>query len=273
VIDNCQNAIHGALETHFAKPIRHIHIKVYGRKHAKYPFPTDENRENTQRTRSFLFLAIAALCARRCKFNRVVYMAENGQFAIHLPLTAARVGPFSTHTADPKFVKIMEGVLKILLNNPSFEITNPFVFLTKAEVFGVLPAPLKKAAEASASCWMISRTPGNKHCGYCIPCISRRIAIEYNDLYFKEYHVDIFKTDVTKLADTDDKKRNLVDYLEFILRFSGVTDGNRHLLFTQFPELYSMGSGVDQVIEMYKRVAHQSFEVLKRYPKVQKLFA
>lgn len=273
VIDNCQNAIHSVLEGHFTKSIRHLHIKVYGRNHPGFPFPKDENRENTQRTRSFLFLAIAALCARRCKFNRVVYMAENGQFAIHLPLTAARVGPFSTHTADPKFVLLMERIFKILLSNQTFEITNPFLYLTKAEVFGVMPAPLMKAAEASASCWMISRTPGNKHCGYCIPCISRRIAIEYNNLKFKEYNVDLFKTDVTKLDDTDDRKRNLVDYLEFISRFFGVTDGNRQILFRRFPELYNTGSDVDKVIKMYERVAVQSLEVLSKYPKVKKLLA
>jgi hypothetical protein len=200
-------------------------------------------------------------------------MAENGQFAIHLPLTSARAGAFSTHTADPRFVTLMESIFKTLLSNPGFELINPFLFLTKAEVFGSMPGPLRKAAIVSASCWMISRIPGNKHCGYCIPCISRRIAIEFHNLKFKEYHIDIFKSAITKLDDADDKKRNLTDYLEFITRFSDVTDANRHRLFAQFPELYYTGVESSKVIELYERVARQSLEVINKYPKVKKLLA
>jgi hypothetical protein len=84
VVDTCQKNVHAALEKHFKSSIRHIHVKVYGRKHGKFEFP--EERENTQRTRSFLYLTLAALIARRCGFNNVLFMAENGQFAIHLPL-------------------------------------------------------------------------------------------------------------------------------------------------------------------------------------------
>lgn len=56
----------------------------------------------------------------------------------------------------------------------------------------------------------------NKHCGYCVPCISRRIALEYNGISFDEYETDLFDTDVSKLEDTNDRRRNLTDYLEFI---------------------------------------------------------
>jgi len=271
VIDAAQKAVHAELEKHFGRTVRQVHIKVYGRNQPKFSFPTDTRRENTQRTRSFLFLMIAALSARRCRFNKIVYMAENGQFAIHLPLTAARVGPFSTHTADPDFVRIMEGLFKVLLSNPDFEISNPFLYRTKAEVFAVMPVPLQEAARVSASCWMISRMPEHKHCGYCIPCISRRIAIEYNKLSFSEYFVDVFTMDLSGLDDTDDKRRNLVDYLEFITRFSNVTDATKPALFRRFPELYNMGAKADEVIDLYSRVAAQSLQVLNNYPQVKKL--
>jgi 7-cyano-7-deazaguanine synthase in queuosine biosynthesis len=175
VIDTCQRNVHAALEKHFKQTIKHIHIKVYGRKHGSFEFP--EERENTQRTRSFLFLTLAALATRRSGFNKVLYMAENGQFAIHLPLNQARVGPFSTHTADPHFVKDAQEIFQTLLSNPSFEILNPFLYKTKAEVFSVLPKLLQKEVHHSASCWKISHVPGHQHCGFCIPCISRRIEL------------------------------------------------------------------------------------------------
>src|SRR5262249_32520938 len=63
----------------------------------------DHDQENSQRTRSFLFLILAALAARRRAHGRLVWLAENGHMAIHLPLVPARVGAFSTHTANPEF--------------------------------------------------------------------------------------------------------------------------------------------------------------------------
>jgi 7-cyano-7-deazaguanine synthase in queuosine biosynthesis len=271
VIDACQNNIHAAIESFYKIKIKHVHIKVFGRNHKTYAFPTDQSRENTQRTRSFLFLCLAALVTRRSGFNKILFMAENGQFAIHLPLNSARVGPFSTHTADPEFVIEMESIFKVLLTNPDFIIKNPFLFKTKAEVFSLLPTKLKKEAHISASCWMISRMPENKHCGYCIPCISRRIAIEYNNIEFKEYFVDIFRADINLLDENDDKKRNLIDYLEFILKFKDISEAKKIQIISDFPELINPSFNVDEAMQLYKRVSDQSFEVFKKYPKVQKL--
>jgi len=268
VIDECQNNVHSLLEEYYSKSIKHVHVKVFGRNQGNYKFPTD--RENTQRTRSFLFLCLAAIVTRRNKFNKVLYMAENGQFAIHLPLNQSRIGPFSTHTADPQFVDLTKELLQKLMRNPKFDIINPFLYKTKAEVFAQLPKELKDQAYLSATCWMISRIPDNKHCGFCIPCISRRISLEYNKIFFNEYANDIFNIDLNKLNDTDDKKRNLIDYLEFILKFKDISDSNKIELLTEFPELYNSSFNTDEAIKMYKRISNQSFEVLKNYPKIQK---
>jgi 7-cyano-7-deazaguanine synthase in queuosine biosynthesis len=269
VIDNCQRNIHSVLEKHFKQTIKHIHIKVYGRKQGAYDFP--EERENTQRTRSFLFLTLAALITRRSGFSKVLYMAENGQFAIHLPLNQSRVGPFSTHTADPHFVSDAQEIFRMLLTNPTFQIVNPFLYKTKAEVFAVLPKALQKEVHHSASCWKISHVPGNKHCGFCVPCISRRIAIEYNGISFSEYQHDIFNTDLNTLSDDDDKKRNLIDYLEFVSKFKKVTKANRNDLLNEFPELYNPSFDTDSALNLFNRVSTQSFEVFKNYPQVLKI--
>src|SRR5215213_3489326 len=77
-VDDSQRNVHKALEEHYKKSIKHIHLKVYGRNKGEYKFP--EERENTQRTRSFMFLSLAALVTRRSGFNKILFMAENGQF-------------------------------------------------------------------------------------------------------------------------------------------------------------------------------------------------
>lgn len=268
-VDKCQNNVHSLLENYFSKKIKHVHVKVYGRNQGNYNFPTE--RENTQRTRSFLFLCLAAIVSRRSNFNKVLYMAENGQFAIHLPLNQSRIGPFSTHTADPQFVQITNDLLKTLLRNPKFDIINPYLYKTKAEVFDILPEVLKKKSNLSASCWMISRIPDNKHCGYCVPCISRRISLEYNNIEFDEYALDIFKTDLNNLSDTDDKRRNIVDYLEFVLKFKDLTDAKKTDLLLEFPELYNSSFNTEYAIEMYGRVSAQSITVFQKYPNILKL--
>lgn len=268
VVDKSQNNVHKAVQDFYKTTIRHVHIKVYGRKSRGFSFPDGDKRENTQRTRSFLFLSLAALTTRRCGFIKVLYMAENGQFAIHLPLNSARVGPFSTHTADPNFVTHAQEIFRTVLSNSKFEISNPFLYKTKAEVFAVMPKKLQKEVHNSASCWMISHVPQEKHCGICIPCISRRIAIEYNGQKVNEYHFDIFTTDINTLADDNTGKRNLIDYLEFITRFKKVTYQNKDELICEFPELINPSIDKDQALKLYERVSQQSFKVFQNYPKV-----
>ncbi len=268
VVDKSQRKVHKALEDFYKTKVKHIHIKVYARKSASHKFPEPNNRENTQRTRSFLFLSLAALITKRSGFNKVLYMAENGQFAIHLPLNSARVGPFSTHTADPNFVTTAQEIFRTVLSNPDFEISNPFLYKTKAEVFAVMPKKLQQQVHNSASCWMISHVPGEKHCGICIPCISRRIALEYNGLKVKEYHNDIFMADIASLADDDTGKRNMIDYLEFITKFKKVTPQNKEELICDFPELINPAIDEDKAMKLYERVSQQSFKVFQNYPKV-----
>ncbi|MEQ1763729.1 MAG: 7-cyano-7-deazaguanine synthase [Pyrinomonadaceae bacterium] len=267
IVDACQTSVHKSLQDFYGRTIRHLHLKVFARNKGRFTFP--DERENSQRTRSFLFLCLAALVTRRCGFNKVLFMAENGQFAIHLPLNQARVGPFSTHTADPAFLKNAEEIFKTLLTNDSFQISNPFLYLTKGEVFALLPDPLRLEAQKSASCWMISRVPGNRHCGICIPCISRRIAIEFNSLEFDEYDFDLFRADLDSLSNDNTGKRNLADYLEFISKFLNLNDANRIELTLEFCELITTAFETDRALELYSRVAEQSREVFKKYPHVE----
>ena len=66
-------------------------------------FPGDEQ---SQRSRSFLFASTAALVAMAIGFEDV-YVNENGIMAVHVPLTAARLGSFSTRTATPRVLDQM----------------------------------------------------------------------------------------------------------------------------------------------------------------------
>jgi len=227
--------------------------------------------ENSQRTRSFLFLILGSLCARRAGHDQILYLAENGQMAIHLPLTQGRIGSFSTHTAHPDFLSAMEGFLRSSMAIP-FRITNPYVYKTKAEVIQSVVTTLPSSLPISNSCWRNARLPvGITHCGECVPCFVRRIAIEF---WIQPdptaYGDDSWLDGTLDLPPDNAARRNMADLTEFIVRME--TMSNEEVM-SEWPELYSSNLDPLQVISMYRRFAVEARTVLHRYPDLQLLLS
>src|SRR5262249_36814941 len=135
-------------------------LKKLGRNVEHHPFfvssrdtpVSDHDVETSQRTRSFLFLILAALVARRTGRREILYMAENGQMAIHLPLTEARLGAFSTHTAHPEVLLAMQRFLCTALQY-ALVIKNPYVERTKSEVVKLVGNSYPELIPQTSSCW------------------------------------------------------------------------------------------------------------------------
>lgn len=232
-------------------------------------FPSDKNREDTQRTRSFMFLSLAGVVARRLGLHDLVMIAENGQMAIHLPLSAGRISAFSTHTAHPEFVSLMSEILSSILSY-AIKIENPFLYMTKAEVVKLIIHKHKDVIEKTVSCWRASRVSSRyQHCGVCVPCLVRRIAIEVNSVNLQEYQTDLLKTDVINLDPDNNGKRNLVELCEFITIFH--EESSLAKLQEKFPELVTDYFDSSRTIDMYCRFANEATNVLLKYPGVKKL--
>lgn len=227
------------------------------------PSDLEHDVENTQRTRSFVFLVLGAIVARRTGKHDLVYLAENGQMAIHLPLTAARIGAFSTHTAHPDVLVAMERFLGTALVVP-LRLINPYVLKTKREVIEVVQRLLPEAIPLASSCWRNAHLPaGATHCGACVPCYVRRIAIEHSGPDTTRYARDLWAEDIAKLSPDDDGRRNFADLAEFVMRFETATNEE---LISEFPELISDSFDAFEVIQMYRRFAGEARAVLGRYP-------
>lgn len=269
VTSGAQETLYEAIKDFYANNvINRSEYRVNGRKRPGLPFP--EEREDSQRTRSFLFLSLAALTARRVGYQKIISISENGQFAIHLPLTPARVGPFSTHTADPKFVAIAEDIFKLLLQINTLTIENPFLYFTKSEIMTFLPKELNEIIEKSISCWKASRIEKN-HCGECIPCFTRRVALEHNGIKLPEYGIDLFNLDIESLPAENEGKRNLGDFLTFICLFNTIYKKDKQQLLYHFPELINDSFDFGAACDMYFRMTEQAIKVLSTYPNVKKL--
>jgi 7-cyano-7-deazaguanine synthase in queuosine biosynthesis len=219
--------------------------------------------ENSQRTRSFLFLILAAITAQRLGRRRIVMIAENGQMAIHLPLSSARMAAFSTHTAHPD-VLVQMGLFLSGVFGTEFSIENPYVQKTKKEVIQPIVDFAPETLEISNSCWKNSRVgSGATHCGECIPCFIRRIAIESYLTDTTKYGRDIFSMNFAGLAADDEGRRNLADLAEFTLKFERLTSQE---LYDEWPELFSPNIDAPATIAMYQRAASETRAILSNYP-------
>lgn len=225
--------------------------------------------EPSQRTRSFVFLVVGALVARRLGSNELLLMAENGQMAIHLPLSSARTSAFSTHTADPEVLRLCEEFLTELLG-VKLKIDNPFLYSTKAEVVKRTCQHFFPSLTISTSCWKNARAMkfGARHCGECVPCLIRHIAISTHCSDPTVYARQLLAEPIRQLPESDDGRRNLVDLCEFIYRFSSMTDED---LLSEFPELYSEDISASAAIEMYRRFSVEAKAILSKAPNVASL--
>ncbi|MBK8482444.1 MAG: hypothetical protein IPL40_14975 [Proteobacteria bacterium] len=131
-------------------------------------------QERTQRSRSFLYAAMAGAVAHLIGRERVL-LFENGVIGLNLPISRQVVGATATRTAHPKvlwgFSRILEAVAGRRLT-----IENPFVLKTRAEVMERLAASgAAGLIRHSVSCAHVSaRTNMHPHCGACSQCIDRR---------------------------------------------------------------------------------------------------
>jgi 7-cyano-7-deazaguanine synthase in queuosine biosynthesis len=272
VISATQNNLTDYLNQAYTNKFSRIAFRVtgIGKPTKGFPFPQDKEREETQRTRSFMFLCLAGLVARRQGYRDVVMIAENGQMAIHLPLSAGRISAFSTHTAHPEFVSLMSDILSRILNY-KINIDNPFLYKTKAEVVKLLIPKHQAVIAETVSCWKASRVSHHfHHCGICVPCLIRRIALESNNVLLSEYEKDLFQINISKLNSDDDGKRNLVELCEFVNNFKeNYTMAELQLLF---PELARTDCfDPVQVVKMYKRFSNEAIAIFQRYPEVMKI--
>lgn len=142
----------------------------------------DTTSDITMRSRSFNFLALAAVAAsvvaEVTDTNLVpLIVPENGFIALNAPLTPRRVGSLSTRTTHPYYLGKIQSVFD-QIGIPA-TISNPYEFKTKGEMFRECldPLALQSAAPATMSCSNWKRK--SMACGRCVPCLIRRASFEF----------------------------------------------------------------------------------------------
>lgn len=138
--------------------------------------------ENSTRGRSFLFFALGVFAGTGFDSNFVLRVPENGLIALNVPLDPLRLGSNSTRTTHPFYMARWNELLSELSVDGRIE--NPYWDKTKGEMVsscanGTL---LHSCVDNSLSCSSPAKSRwqghGIEHCGYCLPCLIRRAALD-----------------------------------------------------------------------------------------------
>ena len=138
--------------------------------------------ESSTRARSFLFIALGVLAGTGLGSSFTLRIPENGLIALNVPLDVLRLGACSTRTTHPFYLAKWNELLREL--GIMGRVLNPYWNKTKGEMVEECANQdvLRRLVAASISCSSPAkgrfRKLGIGHCGYCLPCIIRRAAIE-----------------------------------------------------------------------------------------------
>jgi len=185
------------LREKFPKAVSLIQCRVARSLRSKPRYKLPDKKENSHRPRSFLFLGLGVAIANAAKI-REVFIPENGLIAINPPLQKSRLGTLSTRTVHPAFLSLFADFLA-KADIYSGTICNPFLYESKTDMLRNIDPALKDILFRSVSCahagdvhWIGEKKV--RHCGYCVPCIYRRIAMMAAKVdRSQDYAFDIFQ--------------------------------------------------------------------------------
>ena len=274
VWDHVQNGERSVLVSHRPAPVTNkrqqnlvkilrARFPTWNVQHAPAWIHLDDERdkEYSQRTRSFLYLSLAAAVADCLGLERIKVF-ENGIVSLNIPILGQTVGTRLTRTTHPKFLKLTRELFETVFNRPLM-IDAPFLFLTKGEVAAKL-AEVGQAdlIEASTSCsHTFLSTHAEPHCGICSQCIDRRLAIMAMDLENHDhvYRYDMFR-DSLAVPEAALPKPMVEGYVRTYLEVAKIPIGE---FYQRYPEIGDavIAIGGDQeeafeaIYELYQRRA------------------
>jgi 7-cyano-7-deazaguanine synthase in queuosine biosynthesis len=260
------NLVRG-IEKEFDRKIEHFQYRVTSRtaKNTRFKF---ENKESSHRARSFMFLSYAAVAAATRGLSDI-YICENGVLSLNVPISDARKGTRSTRHAHPLFLQYFNQFINALYGRPFF-VQNPFEFWTKGREAKLLEkTSLYPLIKDTVTCWgypnQTLKYPNSNHCGYCIPCIVRRVSVKAAGLaaYDDQYVVDVFNLNVNS---KEKHRRNIEDLIYFCRSFENLS--NIELIY-KYPEFvmadFATSNGtidrISKAISVYRKFAKEVLAV------------
>jgi len=134
--------------------------------------------EHSQRTRSFLFAALATAVGSTVEAGGIRF-CENGVVSINLPFGDQVLQSRASRTTHPFGLYLLQDLCRLVTDNDDYVVENPYTFKTKEEMLHVIAnAGASELIKLTCSCThTLFRSAGKRHCGQCSQCIDRRAAV------------------------------------------------------------------------------------------------
>lgn len=146
------------------------HVPMWANKHGLVEV------ETTQRSRSFLYVALGAVVANLHGLSAVDFY-ENGIVSVNLPLAQHSIGGRATRTTHPQTMRRFQHLLSQVFEK-DMTVRNEFFGHTKQDVVELIErAGHGDLIDKSISCTHTrNASHASPHCGLCSQCLSRRFA-------------------------------------------------------------------------------------------------
>lgn len=186
-------------------------------------------RERTQRSRSFLYAAIAGAVADLVGCDAVDFY-ENGTTGLNIPISPQLVGAKATRTTHPRVLRGYARILSLVAGR-GLAVTNGYELKTRTEVLERLNAcEAADLIKYAVSCAHVHTSSNmHPHCGRCSQCIDRRFAVLACDLAMHDpeegYAIDLIKDGRKDEID----QTLLINYVETADRFAACTNPDEFL--------------------------------------------
>lgn len=225
------------------------------------------SREETQRSRMFLFSSIAfAIC--NCYEKKEFFVHENGITSINLPKQGDAFNARMSRTTHPKTIGLLREFFKLF--DKDFNIVTPYYNKTKSDILEIFKTYKEEnIVTSSVSCSSTRNKPKNSatHCGCCSQCIDRIFAIFASGL--EDYDV-VYADDIIK--DIPDKKTAQLIYNTLRLAcaessrtkdelFSNYTDEITDVI-NYWPE-DNPDDSLEEIFQLYSRFGDSVMKAIK----------
>lgn len=142
--------------------------------------------EATFRARSILFFAAGIYCTHAISPNMQLIIPENGTISLNIPLDKGRRSACSTRTTHPVFLKRLQAALNSIgIQN---QLCNPYQLKSKKDMVDDCCSDNDRKAALTMlfgeSCSCAKRSHKRHwvrryalHCGFCLPCLYRRVSL------------------------------------------------------------------------------------------------
>ena len=207
-------------------------------------------REETQRTRAFLYTAIAYALSHAL-FQKRIFVYENGITSINFAKGQDQINARASRTTHPKTIALLENLFSVI-NESKINIVTPFLWKTKTDIFHVAAtAGHRDLLTSTVSCSQTRQHPGEAtHCGGCSQCIDRRFAAYGSKLDDVDeggiYALDFIKGNIVET----EVKTTLIDYVVQAGKFASLNVADFY--YQMFSELANLIDHVPGVSEQEK---------------------